>query len=160
MPRDRKDRKDCKGLEKSMEKRRYDDDFGVFWKLYPKGYRKDGYGLLQGGKDNAMKAWNGLSVEQRKRATQAVVLVKKGEFVPHAGKWLRQNYYDSLLEIESWEKESKQKKETAYRQEKERVARKEWTEWINQKDFDYLLEFIKTNPHLEWLVRELRPEIF
>ena len=65
-------------------------NFEDFWKLYPKGSRRDGRGLIQGGKGNAEKAWTGLRRDQQERAMWAVKLIRPDEYTPHAGKWLRQ----------------------------------------------------------------------
>ncbi len=128
--------------------------FEPFWKLYPKGARRDGYGLIQGGKDNARKAWAGLSEKQRERAMWAVKLVKKEEFTPHAGKWLRQGYYESLLE----------NAEAATRKRLRKVSTKEtdgkdYEPWIKEQSRASLETFLKRYPQYEWLVKKLRPEL-
>ena len=129
--------------------------FEDFWRLYPKGFRREGRGCLQGGKDNAKRAWVGLSKEKKQRAMQAVVLVKKDEFVPHAGKWLRQNYYDSLLENTAHKKSSK-----VNVLERERKKQGEdYTKWIMEQSHASLEDFMVQMPHLKWLVKKLRPEL-
>lgn len=143
-----------------MERRKYDDDFEQFWKKYPKGRRKDGHGLLQGGKDNAQKAWDGLSAKKQQKALRAVVLETKHQYLPHAGKWLRDGYYKSLLELEEYERETRRAKDDAYHQQQRTEARKEYTLWIMEQTEESLKKFMKEWPNLEWLVRELRAEIF
>lgn len=130
-------------------------DFGPFWKLYPKGSRRDGRGLIQGGKDNARKAWAGLSQKQRERAMWAVTLIKKDEFTPHAGKWLRQGYYESLLENAEAAK-SKKRRRTV---DKQSTGGKEYEPWIMEQSRVSLETYLRQMPHMRWLVKKLRPEL-
>lgn len=126
--------------------------FKEFWKLYPKGYRNGRHGCIQGGMDNAESAWAKLRPDQRERAMKAVVLIQKDAFVPHAGKWLRQNYYDPLLENE----QSKRKKSVYHSTDKQS---KGYEPWIMEQSRASLETFLKQMPQMEWLVKKLRPEL-
>lgn len=133
----------------------YTNQFEQFWKLYPKGYRRDGRGCLQGGKGNAARAWAGLTKREKERALRAVVLLKKDEFVPHAGKWIRQNYYDPLLENEL-------QKRTLNRSGQDKAKKsqgEDYTKWIKEQSRSSLEAFIAQMPHMKWLVEKLRPEL-
>ena len=134
-----------------MNKYLFDD----FWGIYPKGARRDGRGLIQGGKENARKAWAGLSNLQRERAMWGVRLIKKDEFTPHAGKWLRQGYYESLLENAEIEKSKKQRRTV----DKKSTDGKDYVLWINEQSRASLETFLKRYPHYKWLVKKLRPEL-
>ena len=129
--------------------------FEPFWKRYPKGFRRDGHGCIQGGKDNAEKAWNGLTVAKQKRAVQAVTLIKKDKFVPHAGKWLRQNYYDPLLENAAAVRTKKSLRKASMKQ----IDGKEYEPWILEQSHASLVIFLKQYPQYGWLVKKLRPEL-
>ena len=129
--------------------------FEPFWELYPKGARRDGRGLIQGGKDNARKAWAGLSERQHERAMWAVTLIKKDEFTPHAGKWLRQGYYESLLENAEAATRKKLTRKTA----KKTTDGKDYEPWIKEQSRVSLETFLKQFPQYKWLVKKLRPEL-
>jgi hypothetical protein len=128
--------------------------FEPFWKLYPKGSRRDGRGLIQGGKDNARKAWAGLSEKQHERAMWAVTLIKKDEFTPHAGKWLRQGYYESLLENAEAQNYKKKRKAAI-----KPTGGKDYEPWIMEQSRVSLETFLKRFPQYKWLVKKLRPEL-
>ncbi len=134
-----------------MNKYQFED----FWKIYPKGSRRDGHGLIQGGKDNARKAWAGLSNKQCERAIWAVKLIKKDEFTPHAGKWLRQGYYESLLENAEAKATRKQTRKIA----RKTTKGKDYEPWIMEQSHVSLEEFLRQMPHMKWLVKKLRPEL-
>ena len=130
-------------------------EFEPFWQLYPKGSRRDGRGLIQGGKDNARKAWAGLRRDQRERAMWAVGLIKKDEFTPHAGKWLRQGYYESLLENAEAEKVKKVRQTVV----KQSTGGKDYEPWIKEQSQASLETFLQRYPQYKWLVKKLRPEL-
>ncbi len=130
-------------------------DFESFWELYPKGSRREGHGLIQGGKDNARKAWAGLRRDQQERAMWAVKLIRPDEFTPHAGKWLRQGYYESLLENAELETAKKLARKTAAK-----VADgKDLEPWIMEQSRASLETFLKRFPQYKWLMKKLRPEL-
>ena len=130
-------------------------DFEDFWKLYPKGSRRDGRGLIQGGKDNARKAWAGLRRDQQERAMWAVKLIRPDEFTAHAGKWLRQGYYESLLENAEATTKKKLKRVAA----KQSTDGKDYEPWIKEQSRVSLETFLKRFPQYKWLVKKLRPEL-
>ena len=126
--------------------------FEPFWKLYPKGSRRDGRGLIQGGKDNARKAWAGLRRDQQERAMWGVKLIKKDEFTPHAGKWLRQGYYESLLE--------NAEAAVAKKRQPTNIKKSGGEEpWIKEQSRASLETYLKRFPHMKWLVQKIRPEL-
>ncbi len=129
--------------------------FEDFWPLYPKGFRREGRGCIQGGKDNARKAWAGLSQTQRERVMWAVKLIKQDEFTPHAGKWLRQGYYESLLE----NAEAATMKKLTRKKATKTTDGKDYEPWIMEQSQDSLETFLKRFPQLRWLVKKLRPEL-
>lgn len=129
--------------------------FEPFWKLYPKGYRTGKHGCIQGGVENARNAWAKLRPDQRERAMKAVVLIQKDAFVPHAGKWLRQNYYDPLLENAEAEKSKKVRRTVV----KHSAEGKDYEPWIMEQSHASLETFLKQFPQFKWLVKKLRPEL-
>ncbi len=133
----------------------YEADFLQFWVFYPKGFRRDGSGILQGAKGDAAKAWKGLTAKQKRRALEAVKLLKRGEWIPHAGKFLRQKYYDSLLENVAVQVAKKHARKVAMKA----IDGKEYEKWIKEQSRASLETFLKQFPQYKWLVKKLRPEL-
>ncbi len=134
----------------------YTQQFEQFWKLYPKGCRNDGCGSLQGGKKDAYRAWLGLDAQEKKDAREAVAILKKHQYLPHASRWLRSGMYEAVLENVVVAKTSEFRQKTAWHTK----ARDDYSRWIKEQDEDTLSAWMGKNPHLVWLVKELRPEMF
>lgn len=132
------------------------DQFEQFWALYPKGYREDGKGSVQGSKKRAAARWRGLTNQEQGQAMRAVTHLKKHKYLTQAEGWLNQGLFETVLENESV-KVTPKKQEQSWREKK--IVEYSENQWFMGASKEELEPWMGQNPHLVWLVKELRPEI-
>ena len=132
---------------------KYTVQFEQFWKLYP-GRTNDRGRIIKNDKERAALVWMKLTTEQRKLAMTNHP--EQGRYTPDARKWLK---YKRWQDEDVTEQKRKAQIELN-RRLRANEQRDTWSSWIKKQSKDTLKTILNDYPHIAWLVRELKPEIF
>lgn len=127
----------------------YSKQFEQFWQLYP-GRTNKCSRIVKQDKLGAFREWQKLTEDEREMAMSGHP--EQGEYTPDARKWLKHK---------RWEDEDVTNRAVEHKALRKKANQRESASaWILQQTDEVLQKFIGRRPTFEWLVRELRPEIF
>lgn len=135
-----------------VKSKEYTSEFEIFWKKYPRGEEKP----------QAFDEWQKLNPDETLRETLLKAIEqqkRKGclsdpRYAPYARRWLSKSRWTDEGINSTHESEETRLARVRAKQ------RKDYTKWVNEQTPDKLHGFLKEYRNYEWLVRELRPEIF
>ena len=131
----------------------YTEQFETFWQLYPGRTNKLGR-IRKQDKLGAFVEWHKLTAKEQQLAMSGHP--EQDGFTPDARKWLKWNRWED----EDVTEKKRQAQIELNRRLRANTIRASWSSWIKEQTNITLKELIRDKPHLTWLVRELRPEIF
>ncbi len=131
----------------------YTDHFERFWKLYPGRTNKLGR-IRKQDKLGASVEWRKLTDGERELAMSGHP--EQGTYTPDARKWLKHKRWED----EDVTEKKRQAQIELNRRLRASTLRASWSSWMKEQTNITLKELLIDKPHLTWLVRELRPELF
>ncbi len=127
--------------------------FEKFWNLYPGRTNKRGR-IIKQDKLGACAEWRKLTRDERALALTGHPA--QGQYTPDARKWLKHKRWED----EDVTEQKRKAQIELNRRLRANEQRDTWSSWIKKQSKDTLKTILNDYPHIAWLVRELKPEIF
>ena len=136
-----------------MTKPKYNQQFEEFWRQYPNVKRTNSKAGTRGYKPRAWRAWQGISMNERFAALEAVGKLERSAWLSQASVWLNNDGW-TLEPGEDINKLVAQK----IRDKQKQYDREHTGSWLREQTSTTRLAYAAAWPNHKWLVDEIEAE--